>query len=148
MILNTWAKTILNIPVCVLKQPFSFWCRRGVYPVIVNLALPFYATAKWLGIMWATHCKTIITSTDSTTLCNIGSITHTALQWRYKKPNSVSNHRHLDCLLNPLFRHTSKKTSKLRVAGLCDGKPPVTSGFPSHRARNAENASIWWRHHR
>ena len=24
---------------------------------------------------------------------------------------------------------------------------PVTGGFPSQRASNAENASIWWRHH-
>ena len=38
----------------------------------------------------------------------------------------------------------SKKTSKLRVTGLFEGNPPVT---PSQRASNAENASIWWRHH-
>ena len=25
--------------------------------------------------------------------------------------------------------------------------PPVTGGLPSQRARNAENVSIWWRHH-
>ena len=30
---------------------------------------------------------------------------------------------------------------------LCEGNPPVTGGFPSQRASNAENASIWWRHH-
>ena len=27
------------------------------------------------------------------------------------------------------------------------GEPPVTIGFPSHRASNVENASIWLRHH-
>ena len=27
------------------------------------------------------------------------------------------------------------------------GEPPVTSGFLSQRASNAENVSIWWRHH-
>ena len=37
--------------------------------------------------------------------------------------------------------------SKLRVTGLCEGKPPVTSGFPSQRAINVENVSIWWRHY-
>ena len=31
----------------------------------------------------------------------------------------VSNHHPHDCLLNHLFRHRSKKTSKLRVTGLC-----------------------------
>ena len=40
-----------------------------------------------------------------------------------------------------------KKTPKLRVTGLCEGNPPVTDGFPSQRASNAENVSIWWRHH-
>ena len=32
----------------------------------------------------------------------------------------------------------SKKTSKLRVAGLCEGNSPVTSEFPTQRASNAE----------
>ena len=27
------------------------------------------------------------------------------------------------------------------------GKPPVTGGFPSQRASNAENVAIWWRHY-
>ena len=40
-----------------------------------------------------------------------------------------------------------QRTSKLRVTGLCDEKPPVTGGFPSQRASNAENVSIWWRLH-
>ena len=26
-------------------------------------------------------------------------------------------------------------------------REPITSGFPSQRASNAENVSIWWRHH-
>ena len=41
----------------------------------------------------------------------------------------------------------SKKTSKLRVTGLCGGNSPVTGEFPAQMASNAENASIWWRHH-
>ena len=41
----------------------------------------------------------------------------------------------------------SKKTSKLRVTGLCAGNSPVTSEFPAQRASNTENVSIWWRHH-
>ena len=39
-----------------------------------------------------------------------------------------------------------RKTSKLRVTVLCEWNPPVTRGFPSQRASNAENVSIWWRH--
>ena len=41
----------------------------------------------------------------------------------------------------------SKKTPKLRVPVLCEGNPPLTGEFPAQRASNAENASIWWRHH-
>ena len=69
-----------------------------------------------------------------------------SLQWRYNGRNGVSNHRRLDCMLNRLFRLRSKKTSKLNATGLCEGKPPVTCGFPSQKARDAENVSIWWRH--
>ena len=49
--------------------------------------------------------------------------------------------------LNRLFRCRSKKTSKLRVTGLCVGNSPMTGEFPAQRYRNAENASIWWRHY-
>ena len=59
----------------------------------------------------------------------------------------VSNHHPRDCLLNRLYRRGSKKTSKLRVTGLCAGNSPVTSEFPAQMASNAENVFIWWRHH-
>ena len=52
-----------------------------------------------------------------------------------------------DCLLNRLFRRRSKKTSKLRVTGLCAGNSLVTGEFVPQRASNAENVSIWWRLH-
>ena len=44
-------------------------------------------------------------------------------------------------------RRRPKKASKLRVTGLCVGNSPVTGEFPAQRASNAENVSIWWRHH-
>ena len=37
--------------------------------------------------------------------------------------------------------------SKLRVTGLCEGNSPGTGEFPAQMASNAENVSIWWRHH-
>ena len=58
----------------------------------------------------------------------------------------VSNQRCLDCLLHRLFRLRSKKTSKLRVTGLCEENPSVPGGFPSQKASNTENVSIWWRY--
>ena len=51
------------------------------------------------------------------------------------------------CLLNRVFSHRSQKTLKFRVTGLCVGNSPVTSEFPAQMAINAENVSIWWRHH-
>ena len=51
--------------------------------------------------------------------------------------DGVSNHQLHDCLLNRLFRRRSKKTSKLRVTGLCEGNSPVTGEFPAQTS-NAE----------
>ena len=70
-----------------------------------------------------------------------------SLQWRHNECYGVLNHRRLDCLLNHLFRRRKKKTSKFRVTGLSEGNPPVTRGFPSERASDAETISIRWRHH-
>ena len=69
------------------------------------------------------------------------------LPWRHNERDGVSNHLRLQCLLNCLFRRWSKKTSKPRVTGLCAGNSPVTGEFPAQRASNAEDVSIWWRHH-
>ena len=57
-----------------------------------------------------------------------------SLQWRHNGNDSISNHQPHDCLLNRLFRRRSKKTSKLRVSGLCAGNSPGP-------------VSIWWLHH-
>ena len=69
------------------------------------------------------------------------------LQWRHNGRDSVSNHQPHDCLLNLLFRRRSKKTSTLRVTGLCSVNSPLTGEIPAQMARNTENVSFWWRHH-
>ena len=69
------------------------------------------------------------------------------LQWRHNGCDGVSNHQPDDCFLNRLFRRRSKKISKLRVTGLCEGNSPVTGDFPAQMSSNAENASILLRHH-
>ena len=96
----------------------------------------------------------------------------TTLRWRHNELDGVSDHQPHDCLLNRLFGRRSKKTSKLRVTGLCVGNSPGTGEFPAQiasnalrvtglcvwnspgtgefpaqMASNAENVSIWWRHH-
>ena len=74
-------------------------------------------------------------------------LTDPTLRWRHNERDGVSNHQPNDCLLNPLFRPRSKKTTKLLVIGLCAGNSPGTGEFPAQMASSAENVSIWWRHH-
>ena len=99
--------------------------------------LPYGVTrAKWVKHLSYAAMTWILVSM---TLCLI-TVTSWWARWRV-------NHQPHDCLLNHLFRRWSKKTSKLRVTGLCEGNSPVTGEFPAQRASNAETASIWWRHH-
>ena len=69
-------------------------------------------------------------------------------QWHHNEHDGVSYHQPHDWLLNRLFRHGSKNTTKLRVTGLCGGihRWPVNS-VPAQRPSNAADVSIWWRHH-
>ena len=71
----------------------------------------------------------------------------TPLRWCHNDHAGVSNHQPHGYLLNRLSRRKSKKTSKLRVTGLCVGNSPGTGEFPAQMASYAENVSIWWRHH-
>ena len=63
--------------------------------------------------------------------CEINwSVFSMKLQWRHNEHSSVSNHQPCECLLNRLFGHRSKKTSKLRVTGLCAGNSQGTGPPP------------------
>ena len=53
-----------------------------------------------------------------------------SLHWRHNDHNGVSNHQPHGCLLNRLFGRRSKKTSKVRVTGLCAGSSPGTGEIP------------------
>ena len=90
--------------------------------------LVYYAISKWVPVLWM--WSYLIT-----------------LRWSHNGRDGVSNRQPYDCLLNRLFRHRSKKISKLRVTGLCVGNSPVTGEFPAQMASNAENVSISWSHH-
>ena len=83
----------------------------------------------------------------STKLNKPGTVCIVSFLWRHNGRDGVSNHQPYDCLLNRLFSPRSKKTSKLRVTGLCAGNSLVTGEFPAQMTSNAENVSIWWRHH-
>ena len=74
------------------------------------------------------------------------AVTYKTVHYSDVITNTISNHQRLECILNRLFRPTSKKMTKLYVTALCEGNSAVTGEFPSQMASNAENVSIWWRH--
>ena len=103
------------------------------------------------------HKKSVIRKLDFFTFLSVNKMLNNysicqwykvpSLHWRHNGRDSVSNHQPHDYLLNRLLRRRSKKTSQLRVTGLCVGNSPGTGEFPAQMASNAENVSIWWRHH-
>ena len=57
--------------------------------------------------------------------------------------HDVWNHRQLDCLLKSLLGLTwNMKYQSSVLLSLCEGNPPMTDGFPVHRASNVESVSI------
>ena len=70
------------------------------------------------------HCSDVIMGTVASQITSLTSVYSTVYSGEYKK-----------------------KTSKVRVTGLCEGNLPVTGEFPAQGASNAENVSIWWLHH-
>ena len=78
----------------------------------------------------------------------MGSLTEITVTSYLNGRDGVSNHQSHHCLFNCLFiERRSKETLKLRVTGLCAGNSPVTGEFSAQMANNAEDVSIWWRHH-
>ena len=110
-----------------------------------NLFLPVLSTTCWGIIDWDNSSAP--NRHRAIPWCNDGPVRWCALLWRHYERDIVSNHQRLYCSLNRWFRRRSKMTLKLGVTGLCVGNSPVTGEFPAQRASNAENVSIWWRHH-
>ena len=99
------------------------------------------------GITWPQWVHSSFPADSLMHLRSFPSLVLVTLQWRHNEQDSVSNHQPHNCLLSCLFRLGSNKTSKLRVTGLCAGNSPGTGEFPAQMASNAENVSIWCRHH-
>ena len=72
-------------------------------------------------------CTKIFQAANSSKTHPVHSLT---LLRRHNERYGVSNHQPHHCLVKRLFRHRSKKTSKLRVTGLCAGNSPLTGEFP------------------
>ena len=102
-------------------------------------------------VNWQSRCRlpnkmlniTVFSSFRCTKMVQVSA----TLRWRHNEHEDISNHQPHHCLLKHLFQRRSKKSSKLRVTGLCAGNSPGSGEFAAQMASNAENVSIWWRHH-
>ena len=110
---------------------------EGNPPVTVDSHHKWTSNAPSVSLSWFLH--DLHNSWDVTVVLS--------LRWLHNGRENVSNHQPHHCILNRFFRDRSKKTSKPRVTGLCEGNSPGTGEFPAQMASNAENVSIWWRHH-
>ena len=114
---------------------FQFWGHRRL-----SLWQPLMPPVSWIGVCFVlvdhspSETKKYHPSTTQITQLYALLSAHwtnscRSLRWRHSYHDGVSNHQPHGCLLNRLFMRRSKKTSKLRVTGLCAGNSrwPVNS---------------------
>ena len=139
----------------------KLWSLRSCFNILPPGALPRGLKVRW-SVTWANigvPSKEVAAEVDLLHMrieryARMHAFCYTVLhwvscplRWHHNDHAGVSNYQPHGCLLNRLFRRKSKKTSKLRVTGLCAGNSPGTGEFPAQMASYAENVSIWWRHH-
>ena len=100
--------------------------------------LPRFVTCKAYNVQ-IVHVRKEVLHSDTMAECHCDDVIMSAMASQITSLTTVYSTVYL--------RRRSKKTPKLRVAGLCVGNSPVIGEFPAQRASNAENVSIWWRHH-
>ena len=117
-------------------------------PLLQKTNLPLFDnTPCYAGEFYILLERIIHIHLQTSSLLTIVMAVLLSLQWRHNGRDSLSNHQPYECLLSRLIRHRTKKTSKLRVTGLCAGNSPESGEFPAQRANNAENVSIPRRYH-
>ena len=67
------------------------------------------------------------------------------LRWRHNGRDGVSNHQLHDLFTQPCIRAQINENMKVPRHWPLRGE--FTGEFPAQRVSNAENVSIWWRHH-
>ena len=105
----------------------DIWSKPGMHNTMIHVITIFLFDMVW-------YCPIFILCTDmKDAICEtvlmlvtveVAAALMATLQWRHNGRDDVSNHRHLDGSINRLVRCRSKKTSKLRVTGLCEGNSP------------------------
>ena len=128
----------------------SFWCEMMLYYVIwrdmirydmIN-KIAFLFASKFYSMLSGCQVPVLNESNVKYDQDHSTSVSHHvpdtvtpecmfmgSLQWHHSGRDSVSNHQPHDCLLNRWFRRRWKRTSKLRVTGLCAGNSPGSGEF-------------------
>ena len=115
-----------------LRFRISLQCTLSL---LVYMVLTTFCTLDWIP-----YCQNeVITSWNQSPISHYDDVKMGTMTSQINNLTIVYSNR--------LFRRRSKKTSKLRVTGLCAGNSPGTGEFPAQMASNAENVSISWRHH-
>ena len=133
-------------------RTFHPWC-----PCIKTRCLwDIFCIPKKHSLRWrCRHCDEISITTCTSRICHFVNI-------RCSQRRQISQNDHCtDVIMSAMASQITgvsivcstvgsdadRKISKLRVTGLCAGNSPVTCEFPAQKASEAENVSIWWRHH-
>ena len=146
---------------CKDKQRFLMQCHQDqnvqrnlfhifmekCYKITLNIIICLIVIMSDHGrFIWMRGSTPWSCSVDDTVIieCVSSHSPQTSLKWRHNERNGVSNHQPRDCLLDGLFRQIKENIKASRQWPLWG---EFTGEFPTQRASNAENVSIWWCHH-
>ena len=87
-------------------------------------------TNQWSHILYVPGMWSMAINSYPCSVVRFSNKCRESLRWRHNERASVSNHQSHHCLLDRLFRRRSKKSSKLRVTGLCAGNSPGPVNSP------------------
>ena len=116
MLANLMRPTLYLLLFQCLRYVFVYgWgkCYQRKYESTQAVTLRANVNTLWEPSSIATPGRYTFYSTYTTLLL------HTSLRWRQNECDGVLNNHPHECLLNRLLRRRSKKTSPLRVTGLC-----------------------------
>ena len=106
-------------------------CKCNIAPLIID--------RHWLGTVWYRHATSYYQTQYPCRHMHYGDVVMCVV---------ASLITSLTIVYSIVFSGADKKkTSKRRVTGLWAGNSLGTGEFPAQMASNAENVSIWWRHH-
>ena len=142
-VVSNSGKYICNVGTSIMRsiniQRISLFCESILY---------FMTTSKnFLIISFYSMDAGLFSIDIEFGVCGYVFVLSNTLQWRHNGRDCVSNHQPHDCYTQAFIQAHIRENIIVPRHWPLWGIPPVTGGFPSQRASNAENVSISWRHH-